>query len=127
MRAPSEHGLQSMPRNDPTALGLVDRRTALRAPEHHSFNPGVGYVSHSSAPMRNPGNAPEDRCAPPTGTPADTVHLLQPPGERPPMAFLWTARRIWLVEGAAKLKANRMGYPDAYLSRAGWTYLRGIS
>ncbi len=102
----------------------VHRRDTLQRPDAHQFIAGYGYFRHDKPPLAVPGKHPHDRCSPMLATPDGTIHLLMPPGGKTPIEFRWMkARRVWVVLGGAVMKAKRLGFTDAYLSRAGWTYL----
>ena len=103
------------------SFAVVSRAAALRKQTGHQFVPGIGYIPHASPPdfARHP--AAGKNCAPPSGTPDGSVHLMQPPNGHPKLEMRWVA-----VENAwASMRidqGHRLAWSVDYLSAAGWEY-----
>ena len=107
---------------------------AHASPLTHAFRRGIGYqefAPNSELLQRRPdlalkaGARRDCNCIPPDNTPANSKHLLMPPGGAPPIECTYLARdKAWMppVHRAGK----RMAFTADYLASHGWTYLGSL-
>lgn len=106
-----------------TASPFVSRAEAMKRPTHHQFIVGVGFLAHS-APPDLPDDARGDKnCAPPERTQHEgSLHVLQPPGDHPPMTLIWSVEHgAWIHPVLGR--GNRVAWTPDHLSKAGWEYV----
>ena len=101
---------------------IVPREKALLKLTHHQFVMGLGYINHGGAPALGAEHKGDKNCAPPKDTKNGSLHVLQPPGNAPPLTMRWVAgENAW---ASLKIqKGNRMAWTAPHLSRAGWQYV----
>lgn len=101
---------------------IVSRDEAHKKRTHHQFVPGLGYLAHSGPPDLPPTAKGTMNCAPPAGTKDGSAHVMRPPYGAAEMTMLWVAgEQAWAPSTPGK--GNRLAWPPAHLSRAGWEYV----
>lgn len=101
---------------------LVDGMTAHRRPTHHQMVSGLGYVAHQGPPDLPRHARGTKNTDPPAGTLDGSLHVLQPPGEHPPMTMRWhRATKSWAALNPQQ--GNRLAWPTEHLKKAGWEYV----